>query len=237
MNEDFQRYTEEKTPAIDLLMRISDALERQTEKCELSPLERIERSIANGRTPCDFIIGPALSRDEIRDVRDCCQEIQMRMLAGLFLASDARETRAEPEARLLERLSKERENTAICHTESGLTFANLGSLTVLLLPHVKEKLDSEAILDSLIHVYDQTALSSSWLIDCSMVETMSLSLLGSLVGYQQMFRDQGRNLHFCWVKDSVLPSAIMKRFVNRCNLVRSAMHWFSREWVTPKDLR
>ncbi len=111
--------------------------------------------------------------------------------------------------------------------KNGLLYGIYNEVLILLPPLVASLDDERQLLSDFESILDDIPRRYDWVVDCSGLKVFSGLFFGNLIFYQERLRGNNRNLHFCWLGESLLPERQMHTLTRIFGLVKVGNHFFS----------
>lgn len=172
--------------------------------------------------------GCQLAPEQKSRLLDHCEELRLRIIAdSIWLRKNEETTSCDLVLDMNSPHSLGAHVSAICKTPHKITHASVGTTRVILMPSLDEHSDFNAIYDELMEIYESKPNVETWILDLSLLKTIPLLMLANLVAYAGRLRQQGDDLHLCWLREGIIPPVQMERMRRIFDLQLVGGHYFS----------
>lgn len=172
--------------------------------------------------------GGDLAPEQKSRLLEHCEELRLRIIADALWLNNSNDSQTGDLVLDIENpYNLDSKVSSICRTPTKITHASVGTTRVILMPSLDSLSDYHAIYDELMEIYESKPEVETWVLDLSLLTTVPLLLLANLVAYAGRLRQQGDDLHICWLRDGILPAVQMERLRGIFKLQRIGKHYFS----------
>jgi hypothetical protein len=172
--------------------------------------------------------GVSLAPEQKSRLLEHCEELRLRIIAdSIWLHQNDKSHSVGIALDMNTQQSLGSTVSVISKSPNKITHASVGTTRVILMPRLDENSEFDAIYDELMEIYESKPNVESWILDLSLLNTIPLLLLANLVAYAGRLRQQGDDLHICWLREGVIPEIQMERMRRIFDLKKVGGHYFS----------